>query len=172
MQLSLLPSLRLTALCVLVLHSCIAQTVVSTLSYNFTLAAVNTTSRTTLPNVDTTGAPLVLGQNGRCPAPEDCISSNKIPPRCHYRNVLIRHIGKLLLPFTVQLLTPQTDICILPVQRLPCTSFSQQLLESLYEDWRLDYKRDSDVQRCTSTLGHQFILHQSSRNRLWCCAEH
>jgi hypothetical protein len=57
-------SLSIPTFCVLVLQMCAAQTVVSTLPYNFTLAAVNTT----LPNINTTGVPLVLGQNGKCSA--------------------------------------------------------------------------------------------------------
>ncbi|TFK36216.1 hypothetical protein BDQ12DRAFT_253709 [Crucibulum laeve] len=40
--------------------SCLGQTFLRDLSWNFTLAAVNTT----LPNTNDTGVPLVLGQNG------------------------------------------------------------------------------------------------------------
>jgi hypothetical protein len=57
------PSLFIPTLCALGLHigMCAGQTVVCTLPYNFTLSAINTT----LPNANTTGAPLVLGQNGK-----------------------------------------------------------------------------------------------------------
>lgn len=41
--------------------SCKAQEITGSLSYNFTLAAVNVT----LPNANLTGAPLVLGQDGK-----------------------------------------------------------------------------------------------------------
>jgi len=60
-------SLLILTLCVFGLHTCMGQTVVSesTLPYNFTLAAVNTT----LPNANLTGVPLVLGQNGVCVLP-------------------------------------------------------------------------------------------------------
>lgn len=59
------------------LQMCAGQTVISksTLSYNFTLSAVNTT----LPNANTAGVPLVLGQNGeRVSCPWESIISDRV----------------------------------------------------------------------------------------------
>ena len=93
MRLSLSLSIPTLFALVLVLHTCVAQSVISTLPYNFTLSAVNTTASD--PNANTTGAPLVLGQNGRCSMLEDGILKSNRNHRCYYGSVLIRHVGEL-----------------------------------------------------------------------------